>query len=167
MSLYGRFTTISGVAPPLRHSWGNPSSPAQPAKGDLLSRGNRLGLSSSDRGKLDRETKSFAIEPDIEGYDLCPDPLTAKDAAEFVDFLNKYRIWAGDPSYREIANRCGKEASASTFCKALKGTELPRQRLVRAFIRGCGGDEKHVALWITGWRRLKIPGALNGSVEHE
>ena len=41
--------------------------------------------------------------PDADGYDLCPDPLKARTPAELVDALRRYRIWAGEPSFRDMA----------------------------------------------------------------
>ncbi|WP_117198886.1 MULTISPECIES: hypothetical protein [unclassified Nocardiopsis] len=99
------------------------------------------------------EPEPFVIEADLEGYDLCPDPLKAQDVEEFVSLLAQYRLWAGSPSFREMERRCHRKAAASTFCKMLKKTaELPSQHLIRAFIRGCGGDDQAVQTWITAWR---------------
>ena len=103
------------------------------------------------------EPERFVIEEDLEGYDLCPDPLKAGSAEEFVGLLSRYRLWAGSPSFREMQRRCRGAATASTFCKMLKKNEdLPAQHLVRAFIRGCAGNDEAVKRWITAWRRLQI-----------
>ena len=56
---------------------------------------------------------------DAEGFDLRPDPLRARTAADFMAALRCYRAWAGDPSYRKMASR-------ASYALAAEG--LPRRR---------------------------------------
>jgi hypothetical protein len=50
--------------------------------------------------------RSGAVGPparDVSGLDLRPDPLTATSPAELVAVLQRYRQWAGEPSFRVMA----------------------------------------------------------------
>jgi hypothetical protein len=94
---------------------------------------------------------------DLDGYDdLKPDPLTARTAADFVERMKDYRIWAGEPSYRELARRSGKAFGASSLCEALNSTRLPAEKLVRAFIWACSHSEHDIQVWVTAWRHLRL-----------
>ncbi|MEV0424343.1 hypothetical protein [Streptosporangium canum] len=97
---------------------------------------------------------------DENGYFFEPEPLTAHTPTELVDHMRKFRIWAGEPSLRELAHRSGGSFAASTLCKVLKESRLPPQDLVIAFIRACGGSESDVRQWSTAWRKTPMPQML-------
>jgi hypothetical protein len=78
----------------------------------------------------------------------------ANNADEFVAALRELREWAGSPSFRVMARRCGR--SASWLCGVMKETGLPRYDFVVAFVTGCGLDEGPVKRWVTAWRRIAI-----------
>ncbi|MDA2809185.1 hypothetical protein O4J56_00915 [Nocardiopsis sp. RSe5-2] len=92
--------------------------------------------------------------PDIDGFDLRPDPMQMETPAAFMVALRQYRRWAGSPPYREMADRCGNVYSASAMCAALGASELPKYTMLNALILGCGGDEKEFQRWLTAWRVL-------------
>ncbi|MFI7228377.1 hypothetical protein ACIBO5_34600 [Nonomuraea angiospora] len=92
----------------------------------------------------------------MEGYALKPDPLAAQNPAEFVELMKQYRIWAGEPSYRELVRRARNAFGASTLCEALKSTRLPPLKLVEAFVWACSGCENDLRTWVTAWRRLRM-----------
>lgn len=98
----------------------------------------------------------FGPPADLPGYVLKPDPLSARTPAEFVELLKQYRIWAGEPSYREIVRRARKAFGASTLCEALKSSHLPPEKLVRAFVWACSASEEDLQAWTTAWRRLRM-----------
>ena len=57
--------------------------------------------------------------------------------------MRDFHIWAGEPSYREIALTADKTVGASTLREALnpkKPIRLPALKVVMAFIYGCGGS---------------------------
>ncbi|MFV2196891.1 hypothetical protein [Nocardiopsis sp. LOL_012] len=93
------------------------------------------------------------VVPDLPGYDMKPDPMTAATPAEFVDVMRRYRKWAGSPSFRKMAERGGLY-SAAAFCDALKSDRLPRFTLLNAFVVACDGTEGDWQRWLTAWRRL-------------
>ena len=95
-----------------------------------------------------------AVVPDTPGLDLCPDPGAAQSPAEFVDVLRRYRVWAGEPSYRVMRDQCGKRYATSTIHAALSGDELPRLPMVGAIVTACGGTEAHQQAFASAWRRL-------------
>uniref|UniRef100_UPI003F497EB0 helix-turn-helix domain-containing protein n=1 Tax=Sphaerisporangium sp. CA-236357 TaxID=3240030 RepID=UPI003F497EB0 len=96
---------------------------------------------------------------DAAGYSYKPDPLTATTPGELVDRMRQFRIWAGEPSLRTLAQRSGGAFAASTLCKVLNGERLPGQDLIEAFIRACGGSEEDVQRWVTVRRGLRVPPA--------
>ncbi|MFV2198476.1 hypothetical protein [Nocardiopsis sp. LOL_012] len=98
-------------------------------------------------------TTPHTVVPDLPGYDMKPDPMTATTPAEFVEVMRRYREWAGSPSYRQMAERGGLY-SAATFCDALKSDRRPRYTLLNAFVVACGGSEEDWQRWLTAWRRL-------------
>ncbi|MFB9474746.1 hypothetical protein ACFFR3_35080 [Nonomuraea salmonea] len=98
----------------------------------------------------------FGPPRDLPGHDLKPDPLSARTPAEFVGLMKRYRIWAGEPSFRELVKRSRKAFGASTLCKALKSDQLPPEKLVRAFIWACSGSENDLQEWATTWRLLRM-----------
>jgi hypothetical protein len=64
---------------------------------------------------------------------VCPDPLAAKTAAELVRALAEFRLWAGEPSFREMEQLCGRAVVAATMCMALRSDNVvTRQTSYRA-----------------------------------
>ena len=70
--------------------------------------------------------------------------------------LRRYRIWAGEMSYREMAHQCGGTIGASTLCTALGSDELPTLGVVLAVVTACGGSEQHQKHFATAWRKLRL-----------
>ena len=91
---------------------------------------------------------------DAEGFDLRPDPLQARTPAELVRTLRDYRIWAGEPSYRELARR--STVAASTFCTTLRGDELPSLHFTLALVDACSGSEEDRRRFATAWRVIRL-----------
>ena len=106
------------------------------------------------RDKVSRPARE-AI-PDADGYDLCPDPLKARNSAELVNALRRYRISAGEPSFRDMASNSGQRVAYSTMCAALSGDALPKLDVVLGVVAGCGGSEEDQQRFATAWRRLRI-----------
>lgn len=102
-----------------------------------------------------RRMASDPVTPDAPGLDLCPDLDAVSTAAEFMDALRMFRVWAGEPSYREMERRCGGRFAASTLCTALKASKLPGLPLVQAAVIACGGREEHQQSFSSAWRRLR------------
>jgi hypothetical protein len=102
---------------------------------------------------------------DAPGIDLLPDLSLARTAADLVTALRRYRIWAGDPSFREMARRADHVIAPSTMCKALHADTMPRLGTVRAIITGCGGSEEDMRQFVSAWRhiRLATSGAQSGT----
>ncbi|TQF06067.1 tetratricopeptide repeat protein [Kitasatospora acidiphila] len=83
-----------------------------------------------------------------------PDPGKAADLAEFIGLLGELRIWAGQPSYRELAKRVGpllrpaRTVSPFTVVDAFK---VARRRLdldlVVGIVRALGLGEDEVDRW--------------------
>jgi DNA-binding SARP family transcriptional activator/transcriptional regulator with XRE-family HTH domain len=97
-----------------------------------------------------------ATVPDSPGFDLCPDPLTARTAPELVRTLARFRLWAGEPSFREMERACGHAVAAATMCTALKSDNLPSLQLVLAVVSACGGAEDHQQAFATAWRTIRM-----------
>lgn|GEM_PF-6126805 len=99
---------------------------------------------------------------DAAGFDLKPDPLTARTGGDLVARLREYREWAGDPPFRKIAAQARQEVAHSTIYTALKGEGLPSLQVVLAIVAGCGGGEADQQAFATAWRRVKS-GRLDAS----
>lgn len=93
--------------------------------------------------------------PDAPGYDLKPDPAQATTDAEFVQALGRLRVWAGEPSTRELSRRCGGLPSHSTVFAMLKSESLPPLELVVVFVEALGLPEERER-WRAAWRRLRL-----------
>ncbi|MEU5642995.1 RICIN domain-containing protein [Streptomyces milbemycinicus] len=98
-----------------------------------------------------------------------PDPKAARTAAEFVVAMRQLRSWA-DLSYRQLernAEAAGDVLPRATISGALSRDDLPREQLLAAFVKACGGDEETVAVWLAARRRLSIAGSGAASAPTE
>ncbi|WP_367997451.1 helix-turn-helix domain-containing protein [Streptomyces sp. GMY02] len=87
-----------------------------------------------------------------------PRPHDVKDSAEFVAVMRQLRQWA-DLSYRELERRAGAVGDVlprATLSGALSRKDLPREDLLPAFVRACGGDEATVEAWVKVRKRLAV-----------
>ncbi|MFG2048476.1 helix-turn-helix domain-containing protein [Micromonospora sp. NPDC048935] len=85
-----------------------------------------------------------------------PDPATAGSAAEFVAQMRALRQWSG-LTIRQVSKRArdaGDVLPHSTLNTALGRANLPRETLVAAFVRACGGDQATVAHWVAARKAL-------------
>lgn len=94
--------------------------------------------------------------PDSPGHDLCPDPLTAHTGADLLAALARFRIWAGEPSFKDMQRLSEPRTAASTMCTAMKAGCLPTLRTVRAIITGCGGTPEQLQAFTTAWRQIRL-----------
>ncbi|MEV7229825.1 tetratricopeptide repeat protein [Polymorphospora sp. NPDC051019] len=95
----------------------------------------------------------MAVSP---GGDGRPDPAAASTAAEFVEALRRLKNWSG-VGFRRLESRAaaaGRMLPRSTVTAALARDTLPREDLVVALVRTCGGDDEEVHRWVTARRRL-------------
>ncbi|MEU5611273.1 hypothetical protein AB0H03_21465 [Streptomyces sparsogenes] len=100
-----------------------------------------------------------------------PQPHDATDSAQFVAVMRQLRQWA-NLSYRELERRAtaaGDVLPRATLAGALNRQELPREDLVAAFVRACGGDEATVKAWIGARKRLavELESLAPGEARHE
>ncbi len=93
---------------------------------------------------------------DAEGYDLKPNPLTAKTPGELVTALREYRTWAGTPPLRTMAVTAREKVAHTTMWSALNGSELPAFRVVIAIVEGCGGSQEDLRSFATAHRRISL-----------
>ncbi|MEU7585896.1 helix-turn-helix domain-containing protein [Micromonospora sp. NPDC049230] len=85
-----------------------------------------------------------------------PDPATAGSAAEFVAQMRALRQWSG-LTIRQVSKRArdaGDVLPHSTLNTALGRANLPREALVAAFVRACGGDQATVDHWVAAHKVL-------------
>jgi hypothetical protein len=78
---------------------------------------------SGSRKSRQRPTRIMITDPP--GCELRPDPREVQNSPELMGALRRYRIWAGEPSFREMATATGRRVAASTLCSAL-GCDAPR-----------------------------------------
>jgi hypothetical protein len=94
---------------------------------------------------------------DADGYDLRPNPLTARTPEEFTAALRQFRLWAGKPSLRKISRlTTNPHMAPSTLCSALRSNTLPTYAVVQAVITDCGGSEEDQKRFATSWRKLRL-----------
>lgn len=90
--------------------------------------------------------------------DRQPRPEEAADAAQFVSLMRQLRQWA-HLSYRELERRAeavGDVLPRATLAGGLNRQELPREELLAAFVRACGGDRNTVESWSAVRRHLAV-----------
>jgi hypothetical protein len=88
--------------------------------------------------------------------ELRPDPARAANPAQFMELLRQFRIWAGRPSYRDMA-AVDHRFTGSALHAALGRDELPhRHEMIDAIVAGCGGSDEDRRMWATAWRQLAM-----------
>jgi transcriptional regulator with XRE-family HTH domain len=75
-----------------------------------------------------------------------PDPFAARSPMEFHAALQEFRSWAGNPSFRMMAQRSKAEAAA--ISAVMRRGAMPDAPMVRAIIEGCGGSEDDVLAFV-------------------
>jgi hypothetical protein len=93
---------------------------------------------------------------DVQGHESRPDPLGSCTEAELMSAVRAYRLWAGNPSFRDMAAAAGNACSYRTLHSALSRDKLPAQAVIEAAIKGCGGEEQDVREFVTAWRQVKM-----------
>lgn len=94
--------------------------------------------------------------PDAPGYNLKPDPAEITSVEELADALDRLRLWAGNPSLRELSRRCvGGRPSRVTFGTVVKGERLPPLDVVLVFVTALG-LHADLEVWAEAWRRLAL-----------
>jgi hypothetical protein len=99
---------------------------------------------------------------DAGGFDLRPGPGGARTPSELVAALRDYRVWAGEPSYRDMSERNNGRPAASTIYTALSSDELPKLDMVTAIVTGCGGGKEDRERFASAWRAIRT-GAMTPS----
>jgi hypothetical protein len=94
--------------------------------------------------------------PDAPGIDLKPDPMAAATGAELVAMMRQLRLWAGQPTLRQISARAEKRLAISTLSVTLRSANLPPFELVVTFAQACGCAEDEVCRWATAWRSIAL-----------
>ncbi|HET6356395.1 helix-turn-helix domain-containing protein [Streptomyces sp.] len=103
---------------------------------------------------MSRDTTAGGTTVDHES----PEPQAATSAAEFVAAMRQLRQWA-HLSYRQLERRAqdaGDILPRATLAGVLNRQELPREELLAAFVRACGGDEATLEAWIRARKRLAV-----------
>lgn len=107
----------------------------------------------------------IAVE-DAPGHNSKPDPLKAKTEEEFVDAMRRYRVWAHNPSLREMAQACGWRVSHATFRNMLRASTVPKRfDTVEAFVIALNGTEDDMRVWASAWRHFTVPAPQTTSVQ--
>ena len=105
-----------------------------------------------------RDTPIRIPVPDAPGYDLRPDPLQAQTAVDLVHALRQFRLWAGKPSFRKMAEVLpyGSKVSIAAMCMALRSETLPSEQVMTAIVVGCGGTREQLQEFMTAWRQIQM-----------
>ncbi|WP_133904885.1 carbohydrate binding domain-containing protein [Actinophytocola oryzae] len=111
-----------------------------------------------------------------------PEPTQARTPADFVADLNRLRVWAGQPSLRQLEKLSGQPLAgqgteplpSSTTSEILAGRRLPRLprlEFVESFVAAClrarelddEAVEQTVDRWRTAWRGVETGDASGRS----
>lgn len=87
----------------------------------------------------------------------------ARTAVEFVAAMRELKELSG-LTLRQLEERAqeqGEVLARSTLGHVLGRDRLPREEVVSAFVRACGGDHGEVQLWLQVRRRLAAPQAAH------
>ena len=87
-----------------------------------------------------------------------PGPQTATSPPEFVAAMRALKQWSG-LTYRQLQRRAEAARDVlphSTTAAVLGRATLPRENVIAAFVRACGGDEATVAVWLTARKRIAV-----------
>lgn len=98
-----------------------------------------------------------------------PDPRAATTPREFVVEMRRRRAWSG-LTFRQLESRAaaaGDVLPNSTLGTVLHRSTLPREELLAAFIRACGGSPEEVELWCAVRKRLAAEEVAKPSGERE
>lgn len=94
----------------------------------------------------------------------CPDPATAVTVDELVAALGRLKMWAGNPSYREIAKRISRNRGSrsgvahSTVADVFRaGRRRLDLDLLLAVVRALGVAEPGVDRWRTAFVAVRAP----------
>jgi hypothetical protein len=89
--------------------------------------------------------------------DLRPDPRAAETAAAFMECLREFKLWSGNPGFRQIAARAGNRYTGAALQAALARGKLPKKlEIVDTIVAGCGASDDDRRMWATAWRRLAM-----------
>lgn len=122
----------------------------------LVERLSRLETVVAARQAVEARDEPARVPPDL-GANLRPDPRSARTSAELMNELRAFRLWSGNPSYRDMARHSGQRASSSAMHAALVGDVLPaRLVVIDAVVEGCGGSDEDRARFATAWRRIAM-----------
>lgn len=83
--------------------------------------------------------------------------------------MRRLRAWTGF-SYRELTTRAraaGDWLPYTTLSSALARETLPRERLLVAFVRACGGDQALINVWVGALHRLSMAPAAQSTEEEQ
>ncbi|MBO3751267.1 hypothetical protein J5X84_34780 [Streptosporangiaceae bacterium NEAU-GS5] len=83
-------------------------------------------------------------------------PSDAGTQVEFASKLRQIRLWAGDPSLKDLAKLTNGRLPKSTASDFLNGKRWPKWSQVRDFLVACQVPEQEHASWLETWTRLTI-----------
>jgi tetratricopeptide (TPR) repeat protein len=84
-----------------------------------------------------------------------PDPGQAASPQEFVAHLRVLRVWAGNPSFEQLARSSGVPRSTLADALSRHRDRLPALDVVRRFVRACGVTGVDALSWEERWRQLQ------------
>ena len=83
-----------------------------------------------------------------------PDPAAASTAADFACQLRLLKVWAGDPSLRDLSRMTGQPRSTISDALNPDRSRFPALDLVRILVQAFGGGED-LPRWEQAWRDIK------------
>lgn len=87
--------------------------------------------------------------------DATPRPESAHTVEEFTAQLRLVKIWAGNPSLRQLEKLSGFPRSTMADALSPKRTTLPSLEVLHGLLRACRVPPPGVARWTEAWRRVQ------------
>ncbi|MEZ7132685.1 hypothetical protein ACBR40_45745 [Nonomuraea sp. AD125B] len=128
--------------------------------------GGTIHLHSERRYSRRAERLAEPAIPDAPGYDLKPDPFTARSVAELEELAREFWRWVDKPSSRHLAERSGGAFSHATIARIIyekPGRPALTMQYLIGLIRGCGGDAQEQQRWASAWRLLDRANRANSA----
>ncbi|WP_412538033.1 tetratricopeptide repeat protein [Longispora sp. K20-0274] len=83
------------------------------------------------------------------------DPAVLTDPVAFLEGLRALKVWAGDPSLRDLQRRTGLPRSTLADALSTRRTSMPRLEVVMALVRAFAPGDAAVAAWERAWRVVR------------
>lgn len=113
---------------------------------------------------VSHESRAWALPADLRrGRDNWPRPGVGESPGQFVETMRLLRVWAGNPSLRQLQSR--SQLPSSTLNDILRRDRLPKLHQLHSFLSACGLPADKHQEWEDAWTEI-TERTRDGSVSH-